>query len=72
MPQISLSLVSLIGSITTTGAFSFDSSEGNFTGKISFEGNHANASGGKGIFEDIIYSSSNTNVNHGFQKHERG
>ena len=36
----------------TTGAVHFDGSESNFVGNVSFEGNHANASGGKGGLED--------------------
>ena len=29
----------------------------NFIGSVSFEGNHANISGGKGKFEDVLYKS---------------
>ena len=47
-------LVPLIGYITTTGAISSDGSELNFIGNISFEGNNANTSGGKGNIEDAF------------------
>ena len=38
----------------TTGAVNFDGSKLNFIGNVSFEGNHANASGGTGQFEDSV------------------
>ena len=44
-------LVTLLGSITI-GAINLDGSKVNFIGNVSLEGNHANASGGKGKFKD--------------------
>ena len=38
----------------TTGAIIFGGSEGNFVGNVSFEGNHANASGGKGELKTLF------------------
>ena len=37
-----------------TGAVIFYDSEVNFIGTVSFEGNHANTSGGKGKFQDAL------------------
>ena len=46
-------VVPLIGSYTT-GAINLDSSKLNVIGNVSFEGNHADATGGKGKFEDAF------------------
>ena len=48
-------LVNVIESIWTGAMFFFDS-EVNFIGSVSFEGNHANKSGGEGKIEDALLS----------------
>ena len=48
-------LVTFIESIWT-GAMRFFYSKVNFIGSVSFEGNHANVSGGKGKFEEALSS----------------
>ena len=49
-----ISCLALLNEISTTGAINFGDSEGNFVGNVSFEGNHANAGGGKRKFEDAF------------------
>ena len=53
LPQMCSCVVPLIG-YYTTGAINLDGSELNFIGNVSFEGSHANASGGKGKIEDAF------------------